>query len=165
MHHSEETTIFTRSPADTLRIGEQFGKTLQPGTVIALRGELGTGKTLFTRGICLGLGYQGDVTSPSFVRMNLYPHDPPIYHIDFYLIRNEDELFDLGLDELYGCDNIVIIEWAQRFSRFLPDDCLWIEMDWQNGEENQRKISLVGEGGQLSADMSPPTCRGGLRGG
>lgn len=111
--------------------------------MVALNGELGVGKTLFTRGICRGLGYKGDVTSPSFVRINCYPHNPPIYHVDFYLVRSEDELFDLGLDELYGGNNIVIIEWAQLFADLLPDDCLWIAMDWWNTGENHRKINYI----------------------
>lgn len=140
INQSTDNEVISRSPEETLSIGIELGTIFNPGDTVALAGELGAGKTLLTRGICQGLGYMGDVTSPSYIRMNSYPHDPPIYHVDFYLMRSEDEVFDLGLDELYGCKAIVIIEWAQRFPELLPINCWWIKMELKS--QTSRKIQI-----------------------
>ena len=134
--------MISNSPEETFRLGVEFAEELSPGDVVGLAGELGSGKTLFTSGICLGLGYKGNVTSPSFVRIHAYPHEPPLYHADFYLLRSEEEVVDLGLDELYGGDGIVIVEWAQRFPNLLPAICRWIEFDWTGGSETVRRIVI-----------------------
>ena len=132
--------IISNSPDETFRFGIEFASELSPGDVVGLAGELGSGKTLFTGGVCLGLGYRGNVTSPSFVRIHAYPHEPPLYHADFYLLRSEEEVVDLGLDELYGGDCIVIVEWAQRFPNLLPAICWWIEFDWVGDSETVRRV-------------------------
>jgi len=137
------TDIITNSPEETIEFGKKFANELSPGDVVALIGELGAGKTLLTKGICLGLDYLGEVTSPSFVRVHSYSHAIPIYHIDFYLLRSEEEVFDLGLDEIYGSGGIVIVEWAQRFPKMLPHYSKWIEIEWIDGAENARKIRIV----------------------
>jgi len=98
---------------------------------------MGAGKTVLTKGICRGIGYKGEVTSPSYIRIHKYNHSFPIYHVDFYLLRSEDEVMDLGLDELYLTGSIVIIEWAQRFPEMLPVNCTWIDISWQKGENNR----------------------------
>ena len=143
-HKSDNVAYESGSPEETSAFGESFAQRLTSGSIVALAGELGAGKTLLARGICRGLGYAGNVTSPSFVRLHQYPNDPPLYHADFYLVESEAGIFDLGLDELYGGDGIVIVEWAQRFPRLLPDDCWWIEISWLPGNENARKI-VVGK--------------------
>ncbi|MDP8237533.1 MAG: tRNA (adenosine(37)-N6)-threonylcarbamoyltransferase complex ATPase subunit type 1 TsaE [Candidatus Hatepunaea meridiana] len=134
------TEIITYSPEETIEFGKKIAKGLSPGDVVALTGELGVGKTLLTKGICYGLGYLGEVTSPSYVRVHSYSYTIPIYHIDFYLLRSEEEVFDLGLDEIYGSDGIVIVEWAQRFPKLLPHYSQWIKIEWIDGTENARKI-------------------------
>lgn len=134
--------LTTNSPEETLRFGVEFGRKLSPGAVVALAGDLGAGKTVLARGICRGLGYLGEVTSPSFVRVHTYHHTIPLYHADFYLLRSEDEVVNLGLDELYGLECIVIVEWAQRFPGMLPKSCWWIEIEWHGNVETVRNIRV-----------------------
>lgn len=133
----------SQSPEDTIQFGKEFARDLSSGDVVALDGDLGAGKTVLTKGMCLGLGFSGEVTSPSFVRVHCYPHDPPLYHADFYLLRSEEEVFQLGLDEVYGEDSIVIVEWAQRFPDMLPSSCWWIKIEWPGGEENIRRLRIT----------------------
>ncbi len=136
-------TIISNSPEETYQFGVDFGRELSAGDVVALSGDLGAGKTVLAQGICRGFGYRGDVTSPSFVRIHTYPHTIPIYHADFYLLRSDEEVIDLGLDELYGDpDALVIVEWAQRFPDMLPQRCHRIEIDWHGSGENVRRITL-----------------------
>ena len=135
-------TVITHNPEETIQFGEDFAAKLSPGDVVALCGELGAGKTVLAKGICRGLGYEGEVTSPSFVRIHTYPHSIPIYHVDFYLLRSAEEVADLGLDELYDGNNIIIIEWAQRFPDLVPEESWWVEIEWQCGEETIRRIKI-----------------------
>jgi len=135
-------TIISKSPEETYQFGVDFGRVLSAGDVVALFGELGAGKTVLAQGICRGFGYRGDVTSPSFVRIHTYPYTIPIYHADFYLLRSDEEVIDLGLDELYGSDALVIVEWAQRFPDMLPHRCHRIEIEWQGNGENVRGIKI-----------------------
>lgn len=133
--------MISRSSEETLHFGFEFAHQLSPGDVIALSGELGAGKTLLARGICRGLGYLGVVTSPSFVRIHLYPHTFSIYHVDFYLVKSEEEIAELGLEELYEGDSIVIVEWAQIYSHLMPKRSKWIEIEWHGKAENVRRIT------------------------
>ena len=86
----------THSAAETEALGERLGKTLTGGEILAYEGNLGMGKTAFTRGLAKGLGFTGRVTSPTFTIVNEYPSDPPLYHFDLYRLDGEDELFDIG---------------------------------------------------------------------
>jgi tRNA threonylcarbamoyladenosine biosynthesis protein TsaE len=135
--------MISHSPEETYQFGFNLASQLVQGDIIALCGELGAGKTLLTRGICRGLGYKGDVTSPSYVRINTYPHTIPICHADFYLIESDDEIFELGLDELINSESIIIIEWAQRFPHLLPKSCLWIDIKWCDDSQEMRKIEVT----------------------
>jgi len=134
--------LWTRDELETIEAGMQFAPNLSPGDVVAITGELGVGKTVFCRGICRGLGYQGDVSSPSFVRMHTYPHNPPIYHVDFYLVRSHSEGYRLGLDELSLAGGIILIEWAQLFPTLAPDDCWWVDIRWDCGELSLRHLTI-----------------------
>ena len=201
------TQIISASPDETIEFGAGLGAKLNSGDIVALAGELGAGKTVLAKGICRGIGWRGEVTSPSFVRIHTYvvsnvpfdtakedknkmcqtrhltPPAPPItgrltpqlvpldannkscqtgrltppmnsrltalriYHVDFYLLRTEDEVFDLGLDEIYSSEGIVIVEWAQRFPQLLPPDSRWIEISWQG--EHGRLIRVLESFNQL----------------
>jgi tRNA threonylcarbamoyl adenosine modification protein YjeE len=90
-------TYISHSVEETEAIGAEFGKSLSAGTVVAYMGDLGMGKTAFTRGIAKGMGFTGRVTSPTFTIVNEYPSDPPLYHFDLYRLDGEDELFDIEL--------------------------------------------------------------------
>ena len=111
------TKIFrTRTPAETQTIGEEIGKQLRQGDLVALIGDLGTGKTCLTQGIARGVGVDPNqiVNSPSYTLINEYAGKIPIYHIDLYRLQNHDELLDLGLDEYMEGKGICIIEWAEK---------------------------------------------------
>ena len=111
------TKIFrTRTPAETQTIGEEIGKQLRQGDLVALIGDLGTGKTCLTQGIARGVGVYPNqiVNSPSYTLINEYAGKITIYHIDLYRLQNHDELLDLGLDEYMEGNGICIIEWAEK---------------------------------------------------
>ncbi|MCS5609697.1 MAG: tRNA (adenosine(37)-N6)-threonylcarbamoyltransferase complex ATPase subunit type 1 TsaE [Candidatus Poribacteria bacterium] len=106
----------TRTPAETQTIGEEIGKQLRQGDLVALIGDLGTGKTCLTQGIARGVGIYPNqiVNSPSYTLINEYAGKIPIYHVDLYRLQNHDELLDLGLDEYMEGNGICIIEWAEK---------------------------------------------------
>ena len=129
MKHKNET-FRTESPEETQALGERIGKTLKPSDVIALIGDLGTGKTCLTQGIARGVGIApGEtVNSPSYILINEYRGSIPIYHIDLYRLENSDEIAELGLSEYIEGDGICIIEWAERMADALPDACIKIHI-------------------------------------
>ena len=108
----------SESPEETQALGEKLGKTLTQGDVIALIGDLGTGKTCLTQGIARGIGTASDevVSSPSYILINEYNGKVPIYHIDLYRLENSEEIAELGLSEYMEGDGICIIEWAERMA-------------------------------------------------
>ena len=135
------------SPEATERIGERLGKLLIPGDVVALIGDLGTGKTRLTHGIARGLGLKPghSVNSPSYVLINEYPADHLIYHIDLYRIKGAVALLDLGLEEyLYG-DGVCVIEWADRAESWLPAEHLQIQIEWVNATTRMLTLHPNGE--------------------
>ena len=120
----------TETPEETQALGEKLGKTLKRGDVIALVGDLGTGKTCLTQGIARGVGIApGEiVNSPSYILINEYNGAMPIYHIDLYRLENSEEIAELGLSEYIEGDGICIIEWAERIADRLPDTCIEIHI-------------------------------------
>ena len=120
----------TESPEETQALGEKLGKTLKQGDVIALIGDLGTGKTCLTQGIARGVGIASDevVNSPSYILINEYNGTVPIYHIDLYRLENSEEIAELGLSEYVEGDGICIIEWAERMAAALPDTCIKVHI-------------------------------------
>ena len=120
----------TETPEETQVLGEKLGKTLKQGDVIALIGDLGTGKTCLTQGIARGVGLAPDeiVSSPSYILINEYNGTVPIYHIDLYRLENSEEIAELGLSEYVEGDGICIIEWAERMADALPDHCIKIQI-------------------------------------
>ncbi|MBR3307741.1 MAG: tRNA (adenosine(37)-N6)-threonylcarbamoyltransferase complex ATPase subunit type 1 TsaE [Lachnospiraceae bacterium] len=126
---------------DTLALGRKLGESLPAGSIITLEGELGAGKTVFTKGVALGLGIDETVTSPTFTLLAVYEGGRlPLYHFDVYRIEEPEEMLEVGLDEyLYG-DGICVIEWAERIEELLPADCLRIsiEKDMTKGGDYRR---------------------------
>ena len=120
----------TESPRETQALGEKLGQTLKQGDVIALIGDLGTGKTCLTQGIARGIGIAPNeiVSSPSYILINEYNGAIPIYHIDLYRLENSEEIAELGLSEYVEGDGICIIEWAERMADALPDTCIKIHI-------------------------------------
>ncbi len=123
------------SPEESLRAGEALGRLVEPGDLVALFGELGSGKTLFVRGLAAGLGCRPeDVHSPSFTLVNEYAAgraDAPrrLAHIDLYRMRSADEVADIGWDEYVGPRYVVAVEWAERALGYLPQDHLRLRFE------------------------------------
>lgn len=113
--------IITHSPEQTEQAGADFAKTLRPGDVVTLDGDLGAGKTAFARGVLCGLGYPGRVTSPTFAIANEYSApDGTVVHFDLYRILDEEALFELGFEEYLDGTRILLIEWSENAGGLLP---------------------------------------------
>ncbi len=138
----------TTSEKETRHIGEQLSRLLQPGDVVGLFGDLGSGKTHLIKGICTGLKCGEQVSSPSFALINQYQGEFPVYHFDFYRINSEAEIYELGYEEYFYGNGICLIEWAERVITFLPDEYIGIYLSgiYEKGKESMRKIdvSIIG---------------------
>jgi len=143
------TLIYTSSsPEDTQELGQTLGEILKPGDVICLFGDLGAGKTCFAQGVAWGAGFPLDdyISSPTFTLINEYSGKWPIYHLDFYRIKSQEELSDLGYEEYLFGQGIVIIEWADRLDGLLPPERLEVWVRKMN--MMQREITVTGIGGR-----------------
>jgi tRNA threonylcarbamoyladenosine biosynthesis protein TsaE len=135
-------TFISNSPAETEALGRQFAADVVRGSVLALQGELGSGKTLFVKGLVAGLGSGAEVTSPTFTIVHEYRDGRlPVYHFDFFRVENQLALVRLGLDEYFFGDGVSVIEWADRFPESVPDQARWILFEIKS--ENQRAITLL----------------------
>lgn len=121
-------TVTTCSEQETEALGRALGKLLFPGAVILLDGDLGAGKTVFARGVARGLGVEATVQSPTFTLLNAHTGRLPFYHFDLYRLETEDELYDLGFDEVLDGDGVSLVEWAGKFSGFFSLPALQIEI-------------------------------------
>ena len=134
-------TFISNSPAETEAVGRQVAENIGVGSVFALKGELGSGKTLFVKGVVAGLGSSADVTSPTFAILHEYRAGRlPIYHFDLFRIENPQALARLGLDDYFFGDGISVIEWADRFPEFVPEQARWIFFEIKS--ETQRAITF-----------------------
>jgi len=134
-------TFISNSPAETEAIGRQFAKDVDAGSVLALKGELGSGKTQFVKGLVAALGSGATITSPTFTIVHEYPGGRlPVYHFDFFRLEDRQSIARLGLDDYFFGDGISVIEWADRFPEFIPEQARWISFEIKS--ENTRAISL-----------------------
>ena len=134
-------TFISNSPAETEAIGRRFANDVNVGSVLALQGELGSGKTQFVKGLVAGLGSSAMVTSPTFTIVHEYPGGRlPVYHFDFFRLEDRQSIARLGLDDYFFGDGISVIEWADRFPEFIPEQARWISFEIKS--ENTRAISL-----------------------
>ena len=116
MKRSGIKEVISHSPDETQAIGTSWGKELQHGWVLGLKGELGTGKTQLVKGLARALGYTGKVQSPTFALLNEYPADTPIYHIDLYRLDTRAQIIGAGLEHFfYRPNGIAVIEWIERW--------------------------------------------------
>ncbi len=137
-------TLITRSPDETRALGVALGRAAFPGTVIAVSGDLGAGKTVLAKGVGEGLGVSSRVTSPTFVIVQRHADGRlPLHHADLYRLGDEGELEHLGLDELLEGDGVVLVEWAERFPDVLPPDRLEVTLA---GYDDERTVTLHGTG-------------------
>jgi len=135
----------SKGPDDTKEIGFRLGRLLQPGDVVGLYGELGTGKTIMVKGIARAFGIdEREIVSASFTIISGYDTTPPFVHIDLYRIEEaaEHELDELGLWEYMGGDCIAVIEWAEKAERCLPEDT--IKVTFNPIGELTREITIEG---------------------
>ena len=124
-----EETISTQSAEETRRAGERLARTLGPGDVVALTGDLGAGKTCFVQGLARGLGARSWATSPTFVLVNEYRGDLPIHHVDAYRVAGPAEMVEVGLLELIDGDGVTLIEWADRIAPLLPGRTIHVSIE------------------------------------
>ena len=117
-------TFISKSPEETMLLGELLATALKGGDIISLTGELGAGKTVLIKGICKSLGVKENVSSSSFVLMRVLSGTLPVYHFDLYRLNDEEELRELGCDEYLFSDGISLIEWAEKLGGYLNGECL-----------------------------------------
>jgi tRNA threonylcarbamoyladenosine biosynthesis protein TsaE len=135
-------TFISNSPAETEKFGQEFAERLTAGSVLALKGELGSGKTEFVKGLAAGLGSTTSVTSPTFTIVHEYSGGRwPIYHFDFFRIEDRQSAERLGLDDYLFDDGVSVVEWADRFPDLIPEYAQWISFEMKS--ENERAIKAA----------------------
>lgn len=139
----------TNSAQETEQLGQEIGKLLQPGDVIALNGSLGAGKTCLVRGMARGMGVVDRVSSPTFTLINEYDGDLPLYHMDMYRLAHPEELEDLGYEEYFYGSGVTVLEWASQVEPYLPGvrlDVLITKVTHREDEADTRVFELVPRG-------------------
>lgn len=135
-------SIITYTAQETQKLGQRIGQSIPAGTVLALDGELGAGKTTFAQGLALGLGIKERVLSPTFVIFQQYDGRLPFYHIDAYRLE-EDDIYGIGLEECFNRRSVTLVEWAERIRSLLPADtillCLYQGYD---GDKEWRRLEF-----------------------
>ncbi|MCK0473426.1 tRNA (adenosine(37)-N6)-threonylcarbamoyltransferase complex ATPase subunit type 1 TsaE [Halalkalibacter sp. APA_J-10(15)] len=142
----ETWSIRTMAPEETMVFAKKLGDLVQQGDVITLEGDLGAGKTSFTKGLARGLGVKRVVNSPTFTIMKQYRGRVPLYHMDAYRLENEYE--DLGFEEYFYGDGVTVIEWPSMIIAQLPQDRLKITIEYK--DENERLITIEATGSRSS---------------
>ena len=136
----------SHSVAETEALGERLAEKLHGGEVIAYFGDLGVGKTAFTRGLARGLGYAGRVNSPTFTIVNEYAGRIPLFHFDMYRLNDEEELFDIGWEDYISRGGVCAVEWSERIETALPPEAIRVTL--ARGETDDMRIITM-EGGDL----------------
>ena len=143
--HTAKMTVISRNPEETFLIGKIIGRTLIEKDVVALVGDLGTGKTCLTQGIARGLGVPDEyqITSPSFTLINEYQGRMMLYHFDLYRLLRAREIDDMGYEEYLFGQGVSVIEWADKVKDILPDDTLFVLINY--ADEKERNIIISGQ--------------------
>jgi len=140
----------TNSPEETEKLGATLGRTIKPGAVIAYRGDLGAGKTAFTRGLARGLGSSELVTSPTYTIVNEYLGGRmPLFHFDMYRLRSSDDLWDIGWEDYLDRGGVCAVEWSENVADALEYPII---ITIEKLGEDSRRITI--EGGESLADLS-----------
>ena len=141
--------LITNSPAETEAVGEALAKKLLPGTILAYRGDLGAGKTAFTRGLARGLGCGDPVTSPTYTIVNEYLSGRlPLFHFDMYRLKTSDDLWDIGWEDYLERGGVCAVEWSENVDDAM-ENAVYVTIE-KTGDES-RRITI--EGGDLIADL------------
>ena len=117
----------TKSREETIKFAEEYGKTLRGGDVLLLDGEMGAGKTVFTKGIALALGINAEITSPTYAYLNDY--DGKLYHYDCYRLSSGEDAEALGLTEYFYGNGVCVVEWSENIADVLPDNCKRVKIE------------------------------------
>ena len=142
--------FITNSPIETEKVGEALGKILQPGSILAYEGDLGAGKTAFTRGLARGLGAKEQVTSPTYTIVNEYLSGRmPLFHFDMYRLASSDDLWDIGWEDYLERGGVCAVEWSENVDDAM-ENAIYVTI-YKTGEESRR---IVIEGGETIADLS-----------
>jgi len=143
-----ELAFVSNSAEETRRLGERLGTLLRAGDVVLLSGELGAGKTVFVQGIARGLGFEGSVSSKSFVLLGEYPGRVTLYHADLYRLEAPEEVAELALEDI-SADGVLVVEWPERGGEgVLPEEQMRVEFEVTGEESRVVKVSGVGERGR-----------------
>ncbi|MDB5080788.1 MAG: hypothetical protein JWP00_2712 [Chloroflexi bacterium] len=134
----------SHSITQTQRCGSQLAQHLVPGVIILLEGDLGAGKTTFTKGIASGMGVEGYVNSPTFTLVNEYEGRLPIYHLDCYRLESGQEALDFGIEEYLDAGGVTIIEWPERISEILPPDFIRVSLSYLTDTKRSLRLEPVG---------------------
>lgn len=139
--------IETYDPKETEALGEKLGRAAKAGQIFCLSGDLGAGKTVFTKGFAKGLDIADHVTSPTFAIVNEYEGRLPLYHFDVYRISCVEEMEDTGYEEYFYGKGVCLVEWAELVKELIPGDAVWItiERDYTKADE-YRRITIGQEG-------------------
>jgi tRNA threonylcarbamoyladenosine biosynthesis protein TsaE len=139
-------TVTTTSPGQTIDLGRSFASRLHPGDVVAILGDLGTGKTRFVMGVCDALGASGHVASPTFTLINEYPAPfGSVVHVDMYRIGSRAELRELGIEEYFDARHVCLIEWAESILDLLPSEHYQVEIA-HGVTEHERTVRISRSG-------------------
>lgn len=142
--------FITNAPEETEAVGAALGKRVQPGQVLAYRGDLGAGKTAFTRGLARGLGYMEPVTSPTYTIVNEYLGGRlPLFHFDMYRLHGADDLWDIGWEDYLERGGVCAVEWSENVTEALESP-IWVTIEKRG--EHTRCITI--EGGENLVDFS-----------
>ena len=150
----------THSEGETEAVGEALARTLEAGAVIAFTGDLGAGKTAFTRGLARGLGLTGRVTSPTFTIVNEYEGGRlPLFHFDMYRLESSDELFDIGWEDYLRRGGVCAVEWSEKVSGALTGA---LRVDIRRGEGDSERVIIIqgsrqGDGSSLPLGQQEPS--------
>jgi tRNA threonylcarbamoyladenosine biosynthesis protein TsaE len=122
--------------------GERLGSGLRAPRVLAISGELGTGKTTLVQAICRGYGVREPVTSPTFALVHEYNGPTKVFHMDLYRLTNAADVTNVGWDDVINSDALVLVEWPERAQHRLPQDAMKIELAYVEGDENRRMLKV-----------------------
>lgn len=132
-------SLHSHASEETVQFGREFASTLRRGDIVALTGDLGTGKTHFISGVCEALGVRSHVASPTFTLINEYPADiATVVHVDLYRIGSRKDLIEVGIEEYFNDRYICLIEWAERMEDLLPRPHIVVRLDYGEGENDRR---------------------------
>ena len=131
----EKKVVYIKNEQETRSFGKKLAAELAPGIVIALTGDLGTGKTALTKSIAEGLGITEVITSPTFnIVKEYYSGRIPMYHLDVYRIGDIDEMYELGYEEYFYGNGVCIVEWADLIEDIIPEDAIRIDIEYGENE-------------------------------